>query len=451
MRARWAVMASVADQGVAAVTNIAVLVMAARLSSVRDFAVFSVVYVVFTLLLGVETSYVGQALVLRRGDERAAACRGAVAFTGAAAVGLGGGAAAVLALVPGEVAAGLAALGLVLPVVLVQDVLRYCFSTLQLPHFALAGDALRLAAVLPALATQPEGSSAARLIAVWGLSALPALALAGVLLATSLRRYGRRGTGGGAAPATTTATPATTTATPATAGGLGWRSYLRRDHLGRRFVVEFAVGNGSSQLAVIGLGLFASQLAVGALRGATTLFGPMNVLYNSATGFGPPLLGRVEGVRGKVRATALLAGLLAGIAAAWATTLALLPDRIGREILGDTWATAAALLPATGTQYAAIALGTSALLTLRVLRPKATLPIQVVFSLVAVAAMLAGYALGGVKGAAWGLAAGSAMKATALWLRIAAVRREESAGAAARQGNAPTVTEAASARPTGTS
>ncbi|WP_240929393.1 hypothetical protein [Streptomyces coryli] len=412
MRARWAVLSSVADQGVAALTNIAVLVMAARLSTVRDFAVFSVVYVVFTLLLGVETSYVGQALVLRRGAERMAACRGAVGFTALAATVVGGAAAAVLAFVPGEVAAGLTALGLVLPVVLVQDVLRYCFSTLQLPHYALAGDALRLAAVLPALAVQPDGSSAARLVAVWGLSALPALALAGALLARRLRGANRA-------------------SAPTPVPSLGWRSYLRRDHLGRRFVVEFAVGNGSSQIAVLGLGLVASQLAVGALRGATTLFGPMNVLYNSATGFGPPLLGRVGGVRRKVRTGAVLAVVLAGVAGAWATTLALLPDRLGREILGDTWATASALLPATGTQYAAIALGTSALLTLRVLRPKATMPIQIVFSLLAVAAMLGGYALGGVKGAAWGLAAGSAMKAAALWLRITAVRREEAAREAA--------------------
>ena len=142
---------------------------------------------------------------------------------------------------------------------------------------------------------------------------------------------------------------------------------------------------------MVGLGLFAAPLAVGALRGATTLFGPMNVLFNSATAFGPPLLNRVRGTDRKVRATAVLAVALAAVAAAWTTVLTLLPDRIGRRLLGDTWAASSALLPASGSQYACIALGTSALLTLRVLRPRATLPIQVVFSLASVALMLGGY------------------------------------------------------------
>lgn len=64
-------------------------------------------------------------------------------------------------------------------------------------------------------------------------------------------------------------------------------------------------------------------------------------------------------------------------------------------------------------------LGTCALLTLRVLAPKATLSLQVVFSLLSVGLLLCGYAVGGVAGAAWGLAAGSALKALAAWLRVA--------------------------------
>lgn len=96
-----------------------------------------------------------------------------------------------------------------------------------------------------------------------------------------------------------------------------------------------------------------------------------------------------------------------------------LPERVGRELLGDTWQAAAALLPATGAQYAVMGLGTCALLTLRVLNPKATLSLQVVFSLLSVGLLLGGYAVWGVAGAAWGLALGSASKAAAGWLRVA--------------------------------
>lgn len=293
LRTRAAVLCSVADQGVSALTNIAVLIVAARLSTAAGFSVFSIVYTVFTVLLGLCVSYVGQALVLERGEPSAvrSACRSALVFTAGASAATGAVMAAVLVLVPGETARGLAVLGLVLPVVLTQDAVRYCCSTLRLPHLALAADLLRLAAVVPALALQPQGSGPSRLIAVWGLSALPAL-----LLGTALLWPRLRGVPGDP------------------------RRFLRRGHLGRRFVLEFAVGNASSQLAIVGLGLFANQLAVGALRGAVALFGPMNVLFNAATSFGPPLLNRVSGTGRRIRATAVLALVLAGTAALWAAS-----------------------------------------------------------------------------------------------------------------------------------
>ncbi|MFJ2132739.1 hypothetical protein ACIOMQ_17990 [Streptomyces sp. NPDC087845] len=396
MKAGTAIVCSVADQGVAALTNILVLVAAARLSTAADFARFSAVYLVFTVLLGVFGAYTGQPLVLRRGgsDEIRGACRSAVAFTLLAAAGLGAPLAAVCLALPGATARALLMLGLVLPVVLGQDTMRYAFSTLHLPHLALAGDLLRLACVLGALAVQPHGAPAARLVAAWGLSALPALLLSAVLLH-------RRVAG-----------------TP-----LRLMVLLRRGHLGRRFVVEFGVGNATSQLSVLGLGAVGNPLVVGALRGATTLFGPLNVLFTSATGFGPPLLGRLASERRRVRATATLAAVLAATAAAWATALALLSDGIGRRLLGDTWPTASALLPATGSQYVAMAVGTCGLLALRMLDPRTTLSIQVVFSLAAVAFLTGGYVLGGVPGAAWGLCLGSVCKAVATWTRVARLRR----------------------------
>ncbi|MFE2327448.1 hypothetical protein ACFXD5_26580 [Streptomyces sp. NPDC059385] len=397
-----AAIASVLDQAASSATNILVLVLAARLSSASGFADFSMVYVTFSVLLGLNMAYVGQSLVLEKGDRVGDLARSAAGFTGAASAAVG----AVLALVglvlSGATGRAFLALGLVLPLVLLQDGLRYCFSALRTPERALAADALRLVCVVAALAVQPEGASAGRLVLVWGVSALPALALGLFLLRPFVR--GRRA---------------------------DLRPYLRRGHLGQRFVVEFAVGNGSSQLAVLGLGVFATPLAVGALRGATTLFGPLNVLFNSANAFAPPFLGRLHGKRATVRATALLGLALAAIGAGWGAVLYALPDRVGSSLLGDTWSAASALLPATGAQYAVMGLGTCALLTLRVLAPKATLSLQVVYSLLAVVLLLGGYALWGVAGAAWGLAAGSAAKATAGWLRVGRLRPEPSPALAA--------------------
>ncbi|MEU5717356.1 hypothetical protein AB0G71_16490 [Streptomyces sp. NPDC020403] len=396
MRSRTAILCSVADQGVTALTNILVLVAAARLSTAADFARFSTVYLVFTVLLGVFGAYTGQPLILRRGEDEAvrSACRSAVAFTVLGSAVLGGTLSAVCLLLPGDTARALTALGPVLPVVLGQDALRYAFSTLHQPHLALGSDLVRLACVLGALSLQEYGATPARLIGFWGLSALPALLLSTALLHRSTAKAPTR-----------------------------LRPLLRRGHLGQRFVVEFGVGNATGQLSVLGLGAVGNPLLVGALRGATTLFGPLNVLFTSATSFGPPLLGRIGEERRRVRATALLAAVLAATAALWATVLALLPDRVGRELLGDTWPTAAALLPATGSQYAAMAAGTCGLLALRMLDPRTTLGIQVVFSLAAVVFLTAGYAVGGVPGAAWGLCLGSLCKAAATWTRVARLRR----------------------------
>ncbi|MEV7440504.1 hypothetical protein AB0O22_05010 [Streptomyces sp. NPDC091204] len=388
-----AAVASVLDQAASSATNILVLVLAARLSSAAGFADFSMVYVTFSVLLGLNMAYVGQSLVLEKGEQLGALCRSAAGFTAAASAVVGALLVVVGLALPATPGRAFLALGLVLPLVLLQDGLRYCFSALRAPERALAADALRLVCVVAALAVQPEGASAGRLVLVWGLSAVPALGL-GLWL---LRPYVRGARGGLA----------------------GLRPYLRRGHLGQRFVVEFAVGNGSSQLAVLGLGVFATPLAVGALRGATTLFGPLNVLFTSANSFGPPVLGRLGGKRATVRATALLGLALAALGAGWAAVLYALPERVGRQLLGETWAATAALLPATGAQYAVMGLGTCALLTLRVLAPKATLSLQVVFSVLSVGLLLGGYAVGGVAGAAWGLAAGSALKALAAWLRVA--------------------------------
>lgn len=391
---RLAVLCSVADQGVAALTNIAVLVVAARQSSAPAFAAFSVVYTAFTVVLGLATAFVGQALVLERGDPHAVrtACRSALAFTGGASVLLGGLTAAAVQCVPGppgRLAGGLAALGAVLPVLLTHECLRYVFSTLRRSDHALTADLLRLLVAVPVLVLQPDTSGPARLIAVWGLSGLPALLTALVLARPRLRD-----------------------------GGTDPLRYLRAGHLGRRFAVEFSVGNAGTQLAVVGLGLVATPLAVGALRGATTLFGPLNVLFNAVTGFGPPLLGRLDGARRAARVAAGTGAALALAAGGWAAVLCVLPGRAGRALLGDTWPSAAHLLPATGSQYAVMALVTCGLLTLRVLSPRATLPIQVVFSLTSVCCLLGGYLAGGVLGAAWGLCLGSAAKAAATWLRV---------------------------------
>lgn len=187
-----AAVASVLDQAASSATNILVLVLAARLSSASGFAGFSMVYVTFSVLLGLNMAYVGQSLVLEKGELLGARCRSAVGFTAASSAAVGALLLVVGLALSGATGTAFLALGLVLPLVLLQDGLRYCFSALRAPERALAADALRLVCVVAALAVQPEGASAGRLVLAWGLSAL-AGARARTVAAAAVRTRHPRG------------------------------------------------------------------------------------------------------------------------------------------------------------------------------------------------------------------------------------------------------------------
>lgn len=390
---------AVADQGLASAGNILLLILVARQSSEAGFADFSLAYVVFTVILGVTAAFVGQPLVLVRDLPRgdlsspdrssglAAACGQALGFTVLSSLAVGSSLVVASLLLGSSTWRSLGALGLVLVVMLTQEVARYCFAALRLPHLAFASDAVKVLCLVIALIAFAD-DDASRMVLVWGISTIPALVVSLSLLARHVARpRGIRG------------------------------AMLGRGYLGRRFALEFLVGNGASQITVLGVGAFGTPLAVGALRGASTLFGPLNVLFTASTSFGPPYLSRLSTPRQQIAAAGRIGGALAAVAAVWATVIVALPSHAGEQVLGETWEAAHGLAPATGVQYMAMAMGSAAVLALRLVQPRATLPIQVIFSGVNVVAVVTGYLLLGTMGAAWGLAAGSALKAGALWWR----------------------------------
>src|SRR5690606_5594454 len=60
-----------------------------------------------------------------------------------------------------------------------------------------------------------------------------------------------------------------------------WRRYLKRGFLGHRFVVEYFLVSATQNISVLLLGLLATPSAVGAMRGMTTLFGPLRTVFNA--------------------------------------------------------------------------------------------------------------------------------------------------------------------------
>lgn len=194
------------------------------------------------------------------------------------------------------------------------------------------------------------------------------------------------------------------------------------------FAMDYMVGSGGSLLTTGLLGLLDNTRVLGAVRGAGTLLGPLNLLSTTARSLMLPLLGRRredpdEQLRTAIGAAAAQTLVLAPLFVA----LQFIPDSWGEQLLGDTWALASlALLPmgvdsifalisavASSGHRVAFAATRSLLLRLAVGVPR---PVVVLFC---------GYTWG-VAGAAWSMAVVSMVNAVIWWISYVDLTRRAS-------------------------
>jgi O-antigen/teichoic acid export membrane protein len=111
------------------------------------------------------------------------------------------------------------------------------------------------------------------------------------------------------------------------------------------FVADFLVSNGMWQSAFLLLGVLMSLEELGTLRVAIVAISP---LANLLAGIRSMTLAHLAGLRAwplRARRRAIQFSLgLAGAAALYGVVLVLLPDRVGSELFGTTWADAAAVV-----------------------------------------------------------------------------------------------------------
>ena len=195
-----------------------------------------------------------------------------------------------------------------------------------------------------------------------------------------------------------------------------WREH--RD-LGPRYLTEAVVSTGASQAAWYGVGVVAGLSAVGAMRAALLMFGPLQIL---STGIG--LMVVPEGVRAMNRslteleraALALSAGLVV-VAVGWCVFLLLIPESFGVWLLGSTWDAVVPLLVPLGLTFAGLLAMIGPMTVLRaVANSRRSLRANVVTSIATFAFIVAGAWLGSALGAAVG-AALAAWVGTAAWWR----------------------------------
>lgn len=379
----------VSDQGISSLSNVVVTIFVARSLSAVGFGAFGVAIVAFMLVQGVSRALVGETLLSRYSSVDTETRGSLVPDMLAAAVAISAVGVAVVTVVAvaagGEAGRALLALGIVLPLVTVQDTWRYIFI-IDRPAAAVAVDAVWLVAVCAVLSAAPSDAGAAWFVIAWGATAGIG-AIAGGLL----------GRGDLAVP-----------------HPLRW---LRSNRdMGSRFLGEYVTGQAVGQVVLVGVGAIAGLSVIGAVRAAQVFYGPINTvhqgIYLALVPEGARSTGEVHLRRLMFRATLLLAGVAGG----WMWLGLLLPDSWGTTLFGETWPEAGGLLlpiglamiagsAATGAFAGVRALGDareSLRARLRTVGPQLVLP-------------LVGAAVGAGHGYAFGFGLGHAASAVIWW------------------------------------
>ena len=283
----------------------------------------------------------------------------------------------------------LLALGLSLPGLLVQDCWRYAFFAAGRARSAAINDlvwaAVQFAAIGLLLAAGQR--SVFLLTLAWGGAALVA-AVVGSLQAGIL---------------------------PAPWATVRWFRATR--DLNLRLGLEYIVNMGAVNASIYLIGGIAGLIAVGAIRAAQVLLGPLQLLFFGLSAFALPLLSTMARAGDRLlRVTVLLSCAITVVSLVWVGALLLLPRRAGEALLGDSWAGAWSVLLPIGVVMVAVGSTTGPRVGLKALRRADLLlrvtAVQAPFILVL---GVAGALVDGARGAAVGYAVADIVGATLIW------------------------------------
>jgi O-antigen/teichoic acid export membrane protein len=401
-RAVW----NIADQCLASLATFAVTILAARAGSAQEFGHFALGLTIYLFLLGVSQAMVNNVFLIRYPGLSAEQARiGASGAAGlAASVGVVFGVVVIPLglLVAGTAGPSLAAIAVAFPILFLQDCWRAVLIGRSKPRDATINDTLRIAVQLGTICVLIAFGhvSSPVLLLAWGLGALPAAVLGAVQVGAtpSLRR--------------------------------GYEYARRHSDISRFLVLEWVLVLGAAQISLLIVAWLGSPADVGALRGAQTLLGPMNVLGLGAFSFLLTELVRrpLLSVAARRRFAALVGGVLAVIATSWGTVLALLPTKAGTVLLGSTWVgTSTVIVPMT-VYVAGAAAATGLLVVLRsVADTRSTFIVNCVLAPLLLGGVVVGQLNGGVVGAAWGFGLATTLIVPFFWFRMELLFRRPTA------------------------
>jgi O-antigen/teichoic acid export membrane protein len=392
-RASW----NVIDQIISSASNFALSILVARSVDSHTFGAFATSFTLFSFLIGITRAIGRYPLIIGFGGATKDKYRRATQSATGTICGFGVVAGVVTAVVGygigGREGAALLAMGLVLPLVLLQDGWRGALIGAGRPKAAALNDTIwtvsQFAAVGLLLAL--GGGTASALVLTWGLSGGLA-AIVGIFQ---------------------------TGAVPRLQDSRRW--VVAHWNQCGFFMAEWVLVLGAAQTSLLFIAAYGSVSAIGALRAAQVLLGPLTLVAGTAFDFLISELARRRTLRPReqLRAAYLTSGALAVICLSWGTVLLVLPSSIGRELLGDTWPLTRQVLPASILWSCAIVLSTGPAVVLRVLnRARVSFEINAVTAPLLIILGLAGLHFGGAAGAAAGFALANWLTAPLWWIRL---------------------------------
>jgi O-antigen/teichoic acid export membrane protein len=375
-------------------TSFALSVGIARGATPDQFGVFGITYILYVLILGAVQAFTAEAFVVRASHLGAPEQRRMLSQATGVAVCFGL-CLSVLGLVVGVFGHGAVAeivppIFVLAPLLFMQDVWRFGFFAAGRPRAALANDLLW--AVLIAIGfvlVSSSGHGDWTLLAwVWAAGG----AVCGIVGSIQSRCL------------------------PSLKAARIW--IHEHGSAGSRFAGEYLAMTGAGQSVTLWVGLLAGLAASAGYRGGQLLFGPVQVLANTIPLAVTPLLVRIErqGSRAAVWRAGLWVGALGGtVGLAWGIGLSVMPDAVGRAVLGQSWAAAQPVVTPMLLCVCVTGIGLGALVQLRAFQAiRRSFKVRLVGASVILCLGAAG-AVDGSVAAAYAVFVGLALTSGALW------------------------------------
>lgn len=318
------------DQATSSLSNTVVIFAIARVADVQTFGRISLVLAALATALAATRGVLGTPITLLSHDRLRLNDEAGFALTSALVGGCLGAGALMAASAWSNVATEALVIAVSLPIVLAQDVARFHAISLGRPTHALASDGMWALGGIGLFGwTAIADVSPFQVLTGW-------LGLAVAALWLLLAKSGLR---------------------PKMTGITAWIRSSVGERL--RYGGEAVIGTVAALLILVVATWALTSAATAALRGASSIMGPLSLLMSAITVSLVPELrrsqkGQVDAARAWVhlRKVSFLLSTIAlsvGIVA-WAA-----PDGLGTVLLGDSWEVARGIVPITAVEYAALA------------------------------------------------------------------------------------------------